>query len=143
MKKALTGVAIFHTLCFISAVAAQFMQNGSIMATALMADIIGAVLCPIALAVAAGFIGIKNERPVLKLYPGAAATIGGVGLVRGIIFAMAGTPGGINAALVRFAGAMRYLLISFILLTVWFIIFEVTRLLMSRGTKYNKPRKKS
>lgn len=147
MKKVICGVVLFHVLCFVSMIISNFMQNQSIMAAAFKADIIGAVVCPMILAVAGGISGLRNELSVLKFYPNSAAAVGGIGLVRGVIFAAASIASGTAAMAAAFAGAMKYLLVSFILLTVWFIIFEATRYIMSRGTKYNKaakkPRKKS
>lgn len=139
MRKTIALVAFFHLLCFASLIFAQLTKNQQIMSTAFYADMIGALICPIVLAVVAGITAISGKFSALKLYPGAASVIGGIGLGRGIlfVFAMRATP------FAGFSGAMRYLLFSFILLTVWFIIFELTRFMFSRGTKYNRPRKKS
>ena len=144
MKKAIACVAFFHIVCFASALLGDLFRNAYMIIFGLMADMAGAVICPIALAVTAGITGIRSETSALKLYPSAAAVIGGIGLARGAIFALAGGVTGIVVKDVAhgFAGAMRYLIISFILLTVWFIIFEITRFMMNSGTKYNK-RKKS
>lgn len=136
MKKAIWGVSLFHVLCFVSILIGQTMKNQIIILTAMWLDLAGAVVCPLVLAIVGGIFGIVNQISVLKLYPAAASCIGGVGLARGVLFF-------VFSSLQGFAGAMKYLLISFIMMTIWFIIFELTRFLMNKPTKYNKPQKKS
>lgn len=108
---------------------------------AFIADILGAVVCPIILAVVGGISGIRGETSVLKYYIPAAAAVGAVGLARGIIFVAASGFESFSQATAVFAGAMKYLLVSFLLLSIWFIIFEISRYIMSKGTKYNKVKK--
>lgn len=145
MKKAMLLVAFYHLLCLILALLGEFMMNGPMLQSGFFADMAGAILCPIALAVAAWITSIKSETSLLKFYPGAAALTGGIGLVRGLVYSFSGGFSNINLSIVlsRFKGAMLILVISFILLTVWFLIFEMTRFLMNRPTKYNRLNKKS
>lgn len=145
MRKAIMLTAFYHLLCLAAVILGEPLHIPALQVGGLVADMIGAVICPIALAVTAGIIGIRDNSSVLKLYPGAAAVTGAVGLARGLIFAFSISSGMSNLlkeALPGFAGAMRYLLISFIILTVWFIIFELTRFMMNRPSKYNRLGKK-
>lgn len=135
MKKAITGVILFHALCYVSMIIANFAGNNSVLSLAFGLDFIGMIVCPLILAVVGGVCGIKDNISVLKFFPSAAAAIGAAGLARGVLFFVVSSASG-------FAGAMKYLLISFILLTIWSMIFEVTRFLMNKETKYNKIDKK-
>ena len=131
MKKALYSTLFYHALCLFSVISGHLLKNNSIMIISFWADIAGAVVFPLIISVAAMVISVREDSRVLKLYPNAAATVGVVGLARGILFF---TAGGLSG----FRNAMIYLLFSFILLTVWFLIFEISSGFMNRGTKINR-----
>ncbi len=135
MKKAISGVLLFQAVCFVSMIFGHFAGSRQITATAFGLDMVGMILCPMALAVVGGLSGIRDNVSVLKAFPSMAATMGGIGLARGILFFAVSKWAG-------FAGAMKYLLISFVLLTIWTLIFELTRFLMNKETKYNRTKKK-
>lgn len=130
------GVALFQALCFLGMALGQALGNNSIVASMFGLDLVCVVICPLVLAAAGGISGIMNGISVLKNYPAAAACIGAIGLVRGVVFFTASSVAG-------FVGAMKYLLVSFVLMTIWFLIFELTRFLVNKPTKYNKPKKRS
>ncbi len=144
MKKVITLSLIYHFLCYVSLAASHFMKSQAVMNSAALLDYVGAVMWPMALAGAAFVFSLRDETTVVKHYPSAAAAVGGAGLARGFLYAAATAKTGFDKMAAAFAGAMKPLVISFILLTMWFIIFEVSRMLMTKSTKYNKkPRKKS
>lgn len=130
------GVTLFQVLCFLGMVLGQAMGNNSIVASMFGLDLVCVVICPLVLAAVGGMSGIASDVSVLKNYPAAAACIGAVGLARGALFFKASSVAG-------FVGAMKYLLVSFVLMTIWFLIFELTRFLVNKPTKYNKPKKRS
>ncbi len=134
MKKAVITVTFFHALCYISMIAGHFLKSSKIMGTAFIGDIIGSVVCPMVLAAAAMAIALSREKRVLKMYPSAASAIGAVGLARGILFFFVQGAAG-------FIGAMRYLVLSFLILTLWFIIFELSSGMLNKGTKFNRRKK--
>ncbi len=145
MKKAVFCTALFHMVCFALMATSNLLRSQSLMNTAFLLDMVGAMICPILLAVVGGVSGIRDEVSVLKFYPPAAATVGAIGLARGLIFAFAVSSEAKSVKQIAsvFAGAMKYLLISFLLLTIWFIIFEISRHIMNKGTKYNRVKKKT
>ena len=131
MKKSIYFTYFFHALCFISMIAGQFSRNGNMVSISWMADIGGAFLLPLVIAVMAILTALSDEQRVIRLYPAAASSIGAIGLVRAILFFFISGKTGILAA-------MTYLLISFLLLTLWFLIFEVSLNFMNKGTKINR-----
>ncbi len=135
MKKAISGVLLFQAICFVSMIVGNFAGSKQIIATAFGLDLAGIILSPMVLAVVGGISGIRDNVSVLKAFPSMAATVGGVGLARGALFFAVSKWAG-------FVGAMKFLLISFVLLTVWTLIFELTRFLMNKETKYNRTKKK-
>ncbi len=131
MKKALFSAIFFHVLCYISMIAGHFMKNSRILGAGFYGDFIGVILCPMIIAVAAMAIALRDEKKVIGMYPNAAAAIGGIGLGRGLLFFCVMGPAG-------FAGAMKYLVLSFLILTLWFIIFEFSAGMLSKKTKFNR-----
>ncbi len=143
MKKAITIVSAFHVLCYALMLAGSAFKNGLMIGLAFALDIVGAVLCPIALSLMALMCSMRDENlRVIKLYPQCASTIGAIGLVRGILFFFVSASSGLKAGGSAFVGAMKYLVISFLLLTVWFIIFELSSGTLKKNTKFNNRLKK-
>lgn len=130
MKKALNITLFYHALCLFSVISGHFLKNNSIMIMAFWADAAGAVILPLIISTVAMVASARGEAQVIKLYPNAAATEGIVGLARGILYFLASGLGG-------FKLAMTILLISFLLLTLWFLLFEISSRMMNRGTKIN------
>ncbi len=131
MKKVIIFTYFYHALCFISMLFGQFTQNGRMVSIFWMADIGGAFVMPLVIAVAAMIFGLKDGQRVIRLFPNSAAAVGAVGLVRAVLFFFINGKNGFKAA-------MTYLLISFLLLTLWFLIFEISSGLMNRSTKINR-----
>ncbi|MGN1097789.1 MAG: hypothetical protein ACI4SS_02710, partial [Clostridia bacterium] len=125
---------LFQILCYISMILGHIMSSGTIIYAAFVGDIIGAVMCPMALAITAMVVGLRDEKRVIRMYPNAAAATGATGLIRGALFL-------IVSGLSGFVGAMKYLVISFLLLTLWFLIFDVSANTLNKGTKFNRNKK--
>ncbi len=143
MKKAITIVSAFHFLCYAFMITGNVFKNGSMMGLAFALDIVGAVLCPIALSLMALMCSMGDENlRVIKLYPQCASTIGAIGLARGILFFCVYAGSGLKAGGSAFVKSMMYLVISFLLLTVWFIIFELSSGALKKSTKFNNRLKK-
>ena len=134
MKKAIYFTYLYHAICFVSMAVGQFMKNGAIVRFSWTADIAGAFLLPLLIAVVTMITSLRDEKRVITQYPAAAATIGAIGLARGVLFFFVSKVSG-------FLVAMRYLVISFLLLTLWFLIFEISSRMMNSGTKFTRKRK--
>lgn len=135
MKKAIYFTYLFHGLCFVSMVSGQVMKSNGIIRVSWMADIAGAFILPLVMAVVAMALSLQDETRVIIKYPQAAAAVGAVGLARGILFFFVNGKNG-------FLTAMGYLLISFLFLTMWFLIFEISSKFMNSGTKFTKKKKR-
>ena len=131
MKKVLIVTYIYHAVCFAAMLTGQLARIGQLVSTAWMADVAGAFVLPIAMAAAAMMSALRTGQRVIRLFPNAAAAVGVTGLVRAALFFFVNGKNG-------FLAAMIYLLISFLLLTLWFLIFEVSSNLMNKSTKINR-----
>lgn len=130
MKKVICFTCIFHLLCFVSMIFGQVARNEQMVRLSWMADIGGTFVLPLAIAVAAMVTALGGGLRVIRLFPNAAATVGAIGLARAVLFlTIDGATG--------FRAAMMYLLISFLMLTLWFLIFEISSNLMNKNTKIN------
>ena len=130
MKKVLNVTLFFHALCLILVIFGNALKNNWLMIVPFWADVAGAVVFPLIISGAAMVSSLRGEARVIKLFPSAAATEGAVGLARGVLFFISNGLGG-------FKLAMTILLISFLLITLWFLIFEISSGMMNRGTKIN------
>lgn len=131
MKKIIYFTYMYHAVCFVSMTAGQFTENSGLIRASWMADIGGTFVLPLVIAVMAMVSALHDEQRVIRFYPPAAAAVGAVGLARSILFFFVGGKNG-------FIAAMTYLIISFLLLTLWFLIFEISYGFMNRGTKINR-----
>ena len=131
MKKALFLTFFYHALCLFSVISGHLIKSNSIMIISFWADIAGAVIFPLIISAVAMAISVRDGTRVLKFYPNAAATEGMVGLIRGLLFLLV-------SGLTGLKQAMTCLLISFLFLTMWFLLFEISSRMMNRGTKINR-----
>ena len=131
MKKVLSIAVFYHAVCLFSVIAGHFLKNNSIMILSFWADVAGAVIFPLIISAVAMVVSMRDGTRVLKLYPNAAATEGVIGLARGLLFFLASGPTG-------FKQAMMCLLMSFLFLTMWFLLFEISSGMMNRSTKINR-----
>ncbi len=135
MKKAIYFTYLYHAVCFISMIFGQLTKNETMIKVSFFGDIAGAFALPLLIAAVAMALSVRDQKRVILQYPQAAAAIGVIGLARGIIFFFVSAKNG-------FMGAMMYLVISFLFLTMWFAIFEISSRFMNSGTKFTKKKRK-
>ncbi len=131
MKKVLIVTYFYHSVCFVAMFTGQLARVSRLVSTSWMADLAGTFVFPLALAAAAMVTSLRGGRRVIRQFPNSAAAIGIVGLLRAALFFFVQGKYG-------FLAAMKYLLISFLLLTLWFLIFEISSNMMNKSTKINR-----
>ena len=139
MKKAIYFAYLYHAICFISMLFAQFKKSARMVLIFKFGDVIGIFAFPLLIAVVAMVLSFRDQKRVLIQYPQAAVATGIIDLIRCIVGGIMSFSVSVKAG---FLSAMVYLVVSFLLLSMWFLIFEISSKFMNGGTKFTKKKKR-
>lgn len=139
MKKLFYLPIAFHVACYAAMfIGSMFPSAVQFVPFLVMIDMAMAVFVPLYLAVVATIFSFAEEKRVIIQYRFASLIVGIIGVLRIAVFLLSGS----SDPLRTLRTAAMYTVVSFAVLTLWFVIFEVTYNMMHRDTRFTRKKKK-